>query len=184
MQRLQDGNKRFVAAKLTHPEQTPARRAELAHRQQPFAVVLACSDSRVPPEIIFDQGLGDLFVVRVAGNIATDVVLGSIEYAVEHLNVSLVIVLGHERCGAVKAALKGGEQPGHINILTDALKSAVELARTQQGDLMDNAVKDNVDIVVKQLMTSKPVLAGFVGSGKLRVVGEYYDLDDGTVRIL
>jgi len=184
LQRLQDGNKRYVAATLIHPEQTPERRLEMTKGQHPFAIILACSDSRVPPEIIFDQGLGDLFVVRVAGNIAADVVIGSIEYAVEHLNVSLVIVLGHERCGAVTAAVNGDEHTGQINSLTDAIKPAVELARTQPGDLVDNAVKDNIQLVVKQLMTAKPILTKFIESGKLSIVGEYYDLDDGTVRIL
>lgn len=116
--RLMEGNARYVSAKLNHPDQTLQRRAEVASGQHPFAIILTCADSRVPPELLFDQGLGDLFVVRVAGNIVDDDILGSIEYGVGELATPLVMVLGHERCGAVKATVEsveqGGEVPGHI----------------------------------------------------------------------
>ncbi|MBA3939351.1 MAG: carbonic anhydrase, partial [Planctomycetes bacterium] len=114
LQRLMEGNARYVAGKATHPHQDAARRAEVTNVQKPIAIIVTCADSRVGPEVVFDQGLGDIFVLRVAGNVADDDVQASIEYAVEHLNVNLVMVLGHERCGAVKAALAGGELPGHL----------------------------------------------------------------------
>ncbi|MFA6074679.1 MAG: carbonic anhydrase [Negativicutes bacterium] len=184
IQKLNDGNQRFVDAKFLHPNQTTARRIELVAGQQPFAVILTCSDSRLPPEIIFDQGLGDLFVVRIAGNVVDDAVLGSVEYAVEHLGVTLVMVLGHERCGAVGAAVSGAEIPVHINSLTNAIKPALKIAKTQNGDLLDNTIRANVALVVQQFNNSKPILAEFVHDGKLKVVGAYYDMDDGTVRSL
>ncbi|MEI6286339.1 MAG: carbonic anhydrase [Bacillota bacterium] len=182
LQRLNDGNQRFVDAKMLHPDQTTEQRIKLASGQHPFAVILTCSDSRLAPEIIFDQGLGDIFVVRVAGNISDDAVLGSVEYAVEHLGVTLVVVLGHKSCGAVSAAASGGEIPVHINSLTNAIKPAIAIAKTQKGDLVDNAVRANVSLVVQQFNNSKPVLAELVHEGKLKIIGEYYDLDDGTVR--
>src|SRR5688572_16994 len=117
--RLVYGNRRFVNGETQHPNQSAEHRLALAKGQAPFAVVVACSDSRVCPEIVFDQGLGDLFVIRVAGNTIGNVELGSIEYAVEHLHAKLVIVVGHEKCGAVGAAVKGGETHGHIGDLTD-----------------------------------------------------------------
>ena len=182
LQRLKDGNQRFVDAKMLHPDQTTEQRIKLAKAQHPFAVILTCSDSRLAPEIIFDQGLGDIFVVRVAGNISDDVVLGSVEYAVEHLGVPLVIVLGHKSCGAVSSAVSGGEIPVHINSLTNAIQPAIAIAKTQTGDLVDNTVRANVALVVQQFNASKPVLAELVHEGKVKIIGEYYDLDDGTVR--
>ncbi|MGA9176521.1 MAG: carbonic anhydrase [Desulfobacterales bacterium] len=146
--------------------------------------MLSCSDSRVPPEILFDQGLGDLFVIRLAGNILDDAALASLEYAVEHLGVKYIMVLGHERCGAVEAALKGGEVPGHIGSLVKAIQPAVEKAKNQPGDLLDNAVRANITIVVQQLKSSEPILEELVKKGDLTVVGTRYDLDDGVVVIL
>jgi carbonic anhydrase len=138
----------------------------------------------VPPEIIFDQGLGDLFVIRVAGNIVDDAILGSIEYAVEHLDVALVMVLGHERCGAVEAALQEGEIAGHIGALVKAIAPAVPPASDRSGDRLDRAVRANVVRVVAQLRASHPVLAERVSGGRLRVAGARYDLDSGTVELL
>lgn len=184
LQKLIDGNKRYVAAKLSHPNQTAERRTEVAKGQHPFAVIVGCSDSRVPPEIIFDQGIGDLFVIRVAGNIVDDVALGSIEYAVEHLAVQLIVVLGHERCGAVEATVKGGGTAGHIGSLVEAIKPAVEKVKEQPGDLVDNAIKSNVKMIVQKLKSSKPILENLVKKGTLKIVGVRYDLDDGTVEII
>lgn len=184
LQKLLDGNQRYTEAKATHPEQNRERREEIAKAQHPFATVLTCSDSRVAPEIIFDQGLGDIFEVRVAGNVADDAVVGSVEYAAEHLNTPLVVVLGHERCGAVEAAVKGGEIPGHIRSLTKEIKPAVEVGKKQPGDLVDNVVRINIARVVEKLKTSKPILAELVKEHKLTIVGAYYDLDDGTVKVL
>ena len=183
-QTLIDGNKRYVEARMSHPNQTAQRRTEVAKGQHPFAAIVSCSDSRVPPEILFDQGLGDLFIVRLAGNIVDDAALASLEYAVEHLGVKYIMVLGHERCGAVEAAIKGGEAPGHIGTLVKAIQPAVDKARNQPGDLLDNAVRANVTMVVRQLKSSTPILEESVKKGDLTVVGAYYDLDDGVVAIL
>ena len=171
----------YENASLIYPDMTK-RREELAKSQHPFAVVLGCSDSRVPPEIVFDQGLGDLFVLRVAGNVIDDHSLGSIEYAVDHLSVRLIVVLGHQRCGAVKAAKETiaakGEAPAHIQSLVTAIQPAVEA--TVQGDL-ETTVRENVKNVVQALRSSAPVLKAKVDSGELKVVGAYYSLDTGSV---
>jgi len=184
LQRLLAGNQRYVAKKALHPNQTAERRAEIAKSQHPFAIVLGCSDSRVPPELIFDQGLGDLFVIRVAGNIVDNTVLGSIEYAVEHLHTPLVVVLGHKKCGAVSAAVVGGHAPGHINSLVEAIMPAVERARNRAGDLVENTVRINVDMAVGQLKSSEPILAQLSREGKLMIIGSRYDLDTGAVEII
>ncbi|MBA3035016.1 MAG: carbonic anhydrase [Desulfobacterium sp.] len=183
-QKLLDGNKRYVNEKQTHINQTAKRRIEVAKGQHPFAVVVCCSDSRVPPEILFDQGLGDLFVIRLAGNILNDEAIGSIEYAVDHLDVQYIMVLGHERCGAVGATVQGGEAPGHIGSLVKAIQPAVDKAKSQPGDVLDNAVRANVGMVVEQLKSSAPILNEFIKKGVLTVVGARYDLDDGAVAIL
>jgi len=166
-------------------DQAAKRRAELTKSQHPFAIVVSCSDSRLPPEIVFDQGLGDLFVLRVAGNVIDDHSLGSIEYAVDHLAVRLVLVLGHQRCGAVKAAKETiaakTEAPAHIQSLVTAIRPAVDA--TLNGDL-DATVKANVKDVVQALRSSTPVLKAKVDSGELHVVGAYYSLDTGAVAFL
>lgn len=181
IKKLKDGNERYITGKPTHQNQTSARRTEVAKGQKPFAVVITCSDSRVPPEILFDQGIGDLFVIRTAGNILDDIGLGSIEYAVEHLHVPLVVVLGHERCGAVSATVEGGEAPGHIKALVSNIMRAVEKARSKKGDLLENSIKQNVENVVEQISKSKPILEEFVHEKKIKVIGARYDLDDGAV---
>lgn len=151
LKRLIEGNQRYMSRKWNRPNQDEQRLLETAKGQHPFAIVLSCADSRVPPELVFDQGLGDLFVVRIAGNIINDAVLGSIEYAAEHLGVPLVMVLGHERCGAVAAAVEGGNAPAHINSLVKAIQPAVERVKGKAGDLLDNAVRANVELVVEQM---------------------------------
>ena len=183
LQRLIEGNGRYMAGAATHPDQTTQRRAELANGQFPFAIVLTCSDSRVAPEIFLDQGLGDLFVIRNAGNILDDHVIGSIEYAVEHLHVPLVLVVGHEKCGAVSAALAGGEMPGHIRSVVEALEPAVEAAKNLPGDKVDNAVRANVQRVAEILTHVEPILQEALSHGKLRVVPARYDLATGRVEI-
>ena len=184
LKKLAAGNQQYVAGRMTHPNQTPECRARVAEGQHPFAIILSCSDSRVPPEVIFDQGLGDLFTVRVAGNIAEPATIGSIEYAAEHLGSPLLVVLGHSRCGAVEAAAKRGETPGHIADIIAAIRPAVERAKGMPGDPVDNAVRANVRMVVEQLKSSQPVLFHLVEEGKLQIVGAYYDLDTGKVDIL
>lgn len=178
---LHAGNGRHVTHHYAHPHQTAARLHEVAGGQHPHAIVLSCSDSRVPPEIVFDEGLGDLFTVRVAGNIAADAEIASIEYGVEHLHVPLVVVLGHQSCGAVAAAIEGGEAPGHLPALVGAIAPAVEKAKGMKGSLPDNATRVNVENVVSQLRSSHPVLAERVANGTLKVVGAVYSLDTGKV---
>ena len=183
--KLKEGNSRYTSGNLQHPGQTAERRAELANTQHPFATIVDCSDSRVPPEIVFDQGLGDLFIFRVAGNVIDDHGLGSIEYAVDHLGVRLILVLGHQRCGAVEAARETiaakGKAPGHIESLVTAIKPAVEA--TAKDDL-DATIKANVKNVVLALRSSAPILKAEVDSGKIQVIGGYYSLDTGAVTFL
>jgi carbonic anhydrase len=183
--KLKEGNGRYTSGNVQHPGQTAERRTELAETQHPFAAVVSCSDSRVPPEIIFDQGLGDLFIVRVAGNVINDEGLGSIEYTVDHLGTRLVLVLGHQRCGAVDAARETiaakGKAPGHIQSLVTAIKPAVEA--TAKDDL-ETTIKANVKNVVQALRSSTPILKAEVDSGKIQIIGGYYSLDTGAVTLL
>ena len=188
---LLEGNRRFIKDAATHPRRKPEDFAPLAEGQNPMAVVVGCADSRVSPEIVFDQGVGDLFVVRVAGNVisgAGAVVKGSIEYAVAELGVSLVMVLGHTQCGAVKAAVKHLDDrdalPGAINDLVNAIKPAVARAKEQPGDVLENAIKANVAIGVERLKSLEPILAGPVKQGKVKVVGAVYDLQTGRVTVV
>src|SRR5438034_809787 len=210
--RLKEGNVRFTAGNPQHPhesvderkyiaansyenagmislgmtsEQAAKRRAELANSQHPFAIILSCSDSRVPPEIVFDEGLGDLFIVRVAGNVLNDEGLGSIEYGVDVLGARLIVVLGHQSCGAVDAAMKTvaakGKAPGHIQSLVTAIKPVVD--STPKGDL-DTTIKANVKHVVDALRSSTPILKARVDSNDIQVIGGYYGLDTGAVTFL
>ncbi len=178
---LLEGNRRFVSNQAVHPHQDAATRAALAASQKPNVVVLACADSRVAPEVVFDQGLGVLFVVRVAGNIPDDHILGSIEYAVEHLGSRLIVVLGHERCGAVSAAVKGGHVEGHVASLLEALAPAVASTKEMRGDQVENAMRANVIRSADQIRTAPPLLRRWVAEGKIKVLGARYDLGSGTV---
>jgi carbonic anhydrase len=186
--RLTAGNIRFVTQQLQFPDQTAERRAQVAQGQSPFAAVLCCSDSRVPPEVIFDQGLSDLFVVRVAGNVIDDPIIGSLEYGVEHLGISLIVVLGHTKCGAVRAALEavylGAEAPVHIDSLVKALEPAVEEAQRLPGDPWLNAITVNIQLTVAHLLSSQPILAKAVKAKELQIVGARYDLDSGWAEFL
>jgi carbonic anhydrase len=212
MSRLKEGNGRFTAGNPKHPhdsvderkymaansyenagtislgmttEQAAKRRAELSKSQHPFAIILSCSDSRVPPEIVFDEGLGDLFIVRVAGNVLNDEGLGSIEYGVDVLGARLIVVLGHQSCGAVDAAMKTvaakGKAPGHIQSLVTAIKPVVD--STPKGDL-DTMIKANVKHIVDALRSSTPILKARVDSGEVQVIGGYYTLETGAVAFL
>jgi carbonic anhydrase len=183
LEKLMAGNQRYVTDQLVHHHQSGRRMRALATGQHPFAVILGCADSRVPPEIIFDQGLGDLFVIRVAGNILDDAILGSIEYAVEELGTSLVLVVGHERCGAVAATVKHAEVAGHISTLINAIQPAVDRAKNEPGDLIDNAVRANIKLVVEQLKSSMPV-AELVQQDRLKIFGGQYNLNCGSVEII
>jgi carbonic anhydrase len=178
---LKAGNLHHAGHQYQHPHETLARQRELVAGQHPHAEILSCADSRVPPEIVFDQGLGDLFVVRVAGNVATDTEIGSLEYGAVHLHIPLLLVLGHESCGAVTAAVQGGEAEGHIAALINLIKPAVDKSRGMPGDPVDNAVRVNVQMVVQQLRSSTPVLSELVVQGKLKIVGGVYSLETGKV---
>jgi carbonic anhydrase len=190
LNRLREGNKRFVNGKLAHPRRDDARRAELVESQSPFAVVVGCSDSRVPPEIVFDEGIGDLFLVRVAGNTAIDpVLLGSVEYSVAVLGSVLIFVLGHEQCGAVKATLdlvkKGKWPPGHIPSVLDPIVPAVEKVKDQPDDrVLEAAIQQNVRHTVDALRVSTPILSDLVNQGKVKVIGGEYRLRSGQVEIV
>jgi len=187
LKKLREGNARFVSGKPEHPDQSNDRRSEVAKGQHPYAIILSCSDSRVPPELVFDAGLGDLFIVRVAGNTADDSAIGSIEYAVEHLGANLIVVLGHERCGAVKAAVDSADStaaaPGHLAAVLDPIAPSVKEVKGKPGDIVDLAVRANVARVVAQLKASKPVLADLVSTGKLQIIGGRYDLETGEAEL-
>ena len=183
LQLLMAGNLRFAQGKPNNPNQSLARLKEVAQSQKPFAAILSCADSRVPSEIVFDQGLGDLFVCRVAGNIATPDEIGSLEFGTAVLGAKLIMVLGHERCGAVDATIKGGQVPGQIGSLIQAIQPAVKSSAAQPGDRLQNATKANVAVQIARLKTS-PVLSPLVQAGKLKIVGGYYDLDTGMVTLV
>ena len=176
--RLKAGNERFARSKVSSGKPIAARRAETAQDQHPFAIVVGCADSRTAPEIIFDQSIGDLFVIRTAGNLVDDYALGSIEYAVGNLGTRLIVVLGHARCGAVKAALGGDSAPGHINSLVRDIQPAVVATKGKDGDALANAVHENDAEVAAKI--KKQAQLGDLAS-QVRIVEGYYDLDTGKV---
>jgi carbonic anhydrase len=181
---LKAGNAHHVAKRYQRPNQTAARQRETASGQHPHSAILTCADSRLPPELIFDRGIGDMFVARVAGNVAGDDEIASFEYAAEHFNLPLIVVMGHTKCGAVDAAVKGGELPGKLPSLIAAIRPAVDRTAHQPGDRVDNAVRANVEDVVAKLKGSKPILSERVASGTLRIVGAVYTLETGKVEWL
>lgn len=179
--RLVEGNKRFVTGSPARIAPTAQQWAELSKAQHPFAIVLACADSRVAPEIIFDQGLGELFVLRNAGNLSDAHVLGSMEYAVEHLGCRLIVVLGHTKCGAVSAAVAGGDAPGHIKDIVEDIAPAASMAKKKPGDPVDTAVRINAKLTATAISQTAPILSEAVRSGRLKVVAARYDISTGTV---
>lgn len=183
---LKEGNATFKTDSPVRAVQGRERRLEIARSQAPFAVLVSCSDSRVPPELLFGRGLGELFIVRNAGNTVDTTALGSIEYGVAQLGVPLVVVLGHERCGAIEAAVSVVNDntlyPGSIGRMIEPIVPAVLSVRSKAGDLVSNAVRANVSRTVQRLRTaSEPILLDPLRAGKLRIVGAAYDLDDGSV---
>jgi len=182
--RLVEGNKRFVAGNPARNTPTAQQWAELSKGQHPFAIILTCADSRVSPEIIFDQGLGDLFVIRNAGNLTDPHVLGTIEYAVEHLGSRLVVVLGHSRCGAVTAAVSGGEAPGHIKDIVEDIAPAASMGKKKPGDPIENAIRISAKFTATAISQSEPILSHAVKSGQIKVVTARYDISTGTVEFL
>ena len=182
LKRLMSGNERYVKDKLEHPDRTSERREALTASQSPFAIILGCSDSRVSPEIVFDQGIGDLFVVRVAGNVVSRVELDSVDYAALYLGSSLILVLGHENCGAVKAVLSKNIKD--IETVAALIEPAVTPFRGEKGEgVLTDAIKANVKQVVKQLKQA-PVIANLMSQKKIDVKGGYYNLSSGSVEIL
>jgi carbonic anhydrase len=185
LQLLKEGNERFVNQKRSNPNQDMARLTEVAEGQSPFAAVLSCADSRVPPELVFDRGLGDIFVVRNAGNVATPEEIGSLEFGTLVLGAKVLMVTAHERCGAVKATMKGDEVPGTIGSILESIAPAVAGLEGKQDDpaSVESAAKSNVKLQIERLMAS-PVISELVTTGKLMVVGGYYDLDTGAVTMV
>jgi carbonic anhydrase len=185
LDKLKAGNEKFVSGNPVHPNETLTRIRELKKGQHPFAVIVSCSDSRIPPEIIYDQGLGDVFSIRTAGNVIGDYELGSIEYAVEHLHCKLIVVMGHENCGAIQAyAIPGkGDHDNHIQSIINYIASE------EEEKMISDSLKSNIDILVKAnithgvklLRSSTPVLKPLVNKNELEIVGAYYDLDSGKV---
>ncbi len=186
LSRLLSGDRRFVAGKSNVPTGSALveRRHALAKEQKPFAVVVSCSDSRVPPELIFDVSLGDIFVVRTAGEVVDKMELGSIEYAIEHLGTRLIVVLGHQRCGAVSAAVSGATDTGDIPNVLRAISPAIEETKGQSGDAIENAVRANARNIAKRLQSAGPIIAPRVQSGEVKIVAAYYSLDTGQVELL
>ena len=185
LDKLKAGNEKFVSGHSEHPNETTTRIKELKEGQHPFVVLVSCSDSRIPPELIFDQGLGDVFSIRTAGNVIGDYELGSIEYAVEHLHCKLIVVLGHENCGAIQAyAIPGnGNHDDHIQNIINYIASE------EEEKIIPDSLKSNMDILVKAnithgvnlLRSSTPVLKPLVDKNEIKIIGAYYDLDSGKV---
>jgi carbonic anhydrase len=181
LRELRAGNQRFVDGKSTEPNRTMARIRELSRSQSPFAAVLSCADSRVPVEILFDQGFGDLFVCRAAGNIVTPEIIGSLEFGTAVLGAKALVVLGHTGCGAVKATIAGDAVPGQISTLYRHIQPAVD--RTPSREL-EEVARENVRVQVRLLRSASPVVAGLVREKKLAVTGGVYDLATGRVTML
>jgi carbonic anhydrase len=190
LERLQRGNERFVASKPIHPDLDPLRRSITAKEgQRPFAMVLGCSDSRVPVEHVFDAGLGDLFVIRVAGNVTYFDQAGTIEYGAEHLGANLLVVMGHTKCGAVAAVVNGAQEHGNIPALVANIVPAVNRARAENPglsgpELVDKAVEANVWQSIEDLFKQSPAMREMVKAGKVKVVGAVYDIESGKVKWL
>ena len=184
LERLKKGNERYVSGVMKRHDFS-AEREVLASGQNPFAGILSCADSRIAPEYAFDSARGDLFVVRVAGNFAEEDGIASFEYAVKFLGTPLLVVLGHDKCGAVDATIKtvkdGAELPGHLPHLVEHIKPAVKVAMSETGDLLANAIRENVLLNVEKLSTSSPILSQYLDEKKIRVVGGVYKLKDGSI---
>ena len=190
LNRLMEGNLRWVQGNLAHPNRSAERREELAGGQSPFATVFSCIDSRVPPEIVFDCGLGDLAVVRSGGHVLDEsAVMASLQFSAAQLGTPLLMVLGHQACGAVRAAIQaidqGQDLPGSLGVIVEALRPAHAQASAadEAGDLVQRTVQTHTRLTVQRL-TGAPLMAPLVEGGELRVVGAYYSLDSGTVTLL
>ena len=186
LQKLEEGNKRFASGKPVHPDETLERIRELKKGQHPFAVVVSCSDSRVPAELVFDQGLGDIFSIRTAGNVIGDYELGSLEYAVEHLDCKLIVVMGHKSCGAIKAFIdsKGHyDHEDHIKNIINYIESENEEKNLSSTDKLsvDKAIDANIAHGVAFLKTAEPILKERFDQNKITIIGALYDIESGKV---
>lgn len=183
LSKLKLGNERFAGFNMKHPNTDRARRARLVQMQRPFAVILACSDSRVPPELIFDQGLGDLFVIRNAGNVIDEHIIGSVEYAVQHLGVNLVVVLGHDACGAVGAAMSDSKEPQAIESLKSSIEPAVRQCRQNRNYTYEDVIKTHAKLDVKDILADKD-LAEYAKKHNVKIIAANYCLKTGKVEYL
>jgi len=181
LERLKNGNKNFVKDKLNDKLQHSLRRNELISEQNPYAVILGCSDSRVVPEIIFDTGLGDLFVIRVAGNIANFSSIASIEYAITNLNVKLIVVLGHGSCGAITAAIGDIDHKSNFKYLYNHIKPAIDLVKSKS---VNEIAKKNAELTTKNLIRSSKSISNYIGNHGLKIIPAFYHLDLGKVDFL
>ncbi len=189
LQKLMDGNKRYVSGSLMKKDIGETKRKELSTKgQKPFAIVVTCSDSRVPPELLFDQGLGDIFIIRVAGNVVDQIALGSIEYGAEHLNAPLLFILGHSKCGAVTATIDAkGEPEGNIGAIVKKIMPAAEKAKKKGGtkdEVLETAIKENVKNVYNDVMKKSKIIPHLVEEGKLKIVAGEYDITTGKVAMI
>lgn len=184
LQNLIKGNQRFASGQSTYPNNTLLHRQNISQTQTPHTVVLSCADSRVAPELVFDQGLGDLFVVRVIGNVAQNKVKASIEYAVIYLGVKLIVVMGHQNCGAMQAAMQNNHYSEHVAAVLNTLKPAIEKAKQQPGNLINNAVKQNAIQVADHLKTKVEIIKNAYHQNQLLIVPAYYNLNTGLVELL
>lgn len=183
LQNLTDGNIRYVNQKFKSKDFRSDREKQ-AKGQKPYAAILTCSDSRVPPEIIFDASLGELFVIRDAGNVVDPIVLGSIEYAVEHLNVPLILILGHTSCGAVTATVKGGEVPENIAAIVNSIEPAVKIVKPiskNESELIKNSIEENVHLQVKEAILKSKIIKEYLEQNKVKIYGGLYDIETGKV---
>ncbi len=184
--KLTEGNRRFVNQNRQYPNQTKRRLQSVSKKQYPYAAILGCADSRVPPEIIFDQGLGDLFVVRVAGNIATNETIGSLEYATATLGTQLIVVLGHKGCGAVSAAFDNQPDDGNINSVVDNIKPSISATSRTKSNINDSndAIINNIEYQARKLQNNSQIIDGLIRDDRLKIVRAYYDINTGKVRFL
>ncbi|MTJ12045.1 carbonic anhydrase [Anabaena sp. UHCC 0187] len=182
--RLIEGNRRFINQNRQYPNQTKRRLQSVSKKQYPYAAILGCADSRVPPEIIFDQGLGDLFVVRIAGNIASNETIGSLEYSAANLGTQLIVVLGHKGCGAVSAAMDNQPDDGNIGSVVDGIKPSLSQNPRMRGNINDNAVINNIEYQARKLQNNSQIIDRLIRDNRLKIVGAYYDIDTGRVRFL
>ncbi|MBD2499232.1 carbonic anhydrase [Anabaena azotica] len=181
---LLDGNRRFVKGTPKYPNQSRRRLQAIAKAQYPFAAILGCADSRVPAEIVFDQGLGDLFVVRVAGNIASDMAIASLEYATSVLGTRLIVVLGHENCGAVAAAIKNEPLPGKIGDFVEDIKPALTMVKSTSKNFAQAAIQANIQYQAEKLKEKSTVIEQLINQGKLTIVGAAYNINTGQISVI